>query len=158
MGTQLANVRDMLDKGRANKATGARHSKTKLTPEQVATARAKHIPGKYGYGTSKTKPARKAKMSIAEAAAGIAAALNLDPAADGDDAAADAVPNIASDTPKIGAKVRITDQLANPRQMKYAGKEGTITGKVGSAWDVNFKGRTGGISSFTDDQITVVQV
>lgn len=51
MGTQLANVRDMLDKGRANKATGARNAKTKLTPAQVAEARAKHIPGKYGYGS-----------------------------------------------------------------------------------------------------------
>lgn len=51
MGTQLANVRDMLEKGRANKATGARNAKTKLTPDQVAAARAKHIPGKYGHGS-----------------------------------------------------------------------------------------------------------
>lgn len=50
MGTQLANVRDMLDKCRANKATGSRNAKTKLAPEQVAQARAKHIPGKRGYG------------------------------------------------------------------------------------------------------------
>ena len=51
MGTQLANVRDMLSKGRANKATGARNAKTKLTQEQVAAARAKHIPGKHGHGS-----------------------------------------------------------------------------------------------------------
>lgn len=38
------------------------------------------------------------------------------------------------------------------------GKTGTITGKVGSAWDVTFKGRTSGISSFTADQLTVVAV
>lgn len=51
IGTQHANVRDMFNKGRANKATGARNAKTKLTPEQVAAARAKHIPGKHGHGS-----------------------------------------------------------------------------------------------------------
>lgn len=37
MGTQHANVRDMLDKGRANKATGNRNAKTKLTQSLPAT-------------------------------------------------------------------------------------------------------------------------
>lgn len=44
MGTQLANVRDMLNKGRANKATGARNAKTKLTPEKGLKYEAKYFP------------------------------------------------------------------------------------------------------------------
>jgi hypothetical protein len=70
IGTQLENVRDMLNKGRANKATGARNAKTKLTDERVAEARAKHIPGKYGHGSHSlakeygiSKPAMRAILS-----------------------------------------------------------------------------------------------
>ena len=70
---------------------------------------------------------------------------------------ADAVAaNIANDTPRMGAKVRISAQHLHPKQQKYAGKEGTITGKIGDAWDVTFRGRSGGISSFMADQISVV--
>ena len=70
----------------------------------------------------------------------------------------DGVPNIANDTPRMGVKVRISAQHLHPKQQKFAGKEGTITGKVGDAWDVTFRGRSGGISSFMSDQISVVLV
>ena len=117
---------------------------------------------KEGPGGTGEKPKGKTKMSAQEATLGIAAAMQagLDAAASADAVAHPAdpaeVPNIANDTPAIGREVRITDQLLNPRQMKFAGKKGTITGKVGQAWDVSFKGRTSGISSFLDDQLTVV--
>lgn len=98
---------------------------------------------------------RKGKMSAAEAAASIAAAMQDQD--DGDDEDADdGVPNIANDTPRMGVKVRISAQHLHPKQQKYAGKEGTITGKLGDAWDVTFRGRSGGISSFMADQISVV--
>ena len=107
-------------------------------------------------GAAKAKPAaRKGKMSAAEAAASIAAAMQDQD--DGDDEDADdGVPSIANDTPRMGVKVRISAQHLHPKQQKYAGKEGTITGKIGDAWDVTFRGRSGGISSFMADQITVV--
>ena len=104
-------------------------------------------------GAAKAKPAaRKGKMSAAEAAASIAAAMQDQDDEDADDG----VPNIANDTPRMGAKVRISAQHLHPKQQKYAGKEGTITGKIGDAWDVTFRGRSGGISSFMADQISVV--
>lgn len=43
LGTQLDNVHDMLAKGRANKARGARNAKTKLTPEQVGEIRRRFV-------------------------------------------------------------------------------------------------------------------
>lgn len=108
-------------------------------------------------------PLRKPKLSAEEAKSGIACALQgIDGAASApvgavaQPAGPDGVPNVASDALGIGVSVRIADELANPRQQKFCGKKGTITGKVGKAWDVSFKGRTGGISSFTEDQITVV--
>lgn len=57
---------------------------------------------------------------------------------------------------RASVKVRISAQHLHPKQQKYAGKEGTITGKIGDAWDVTFRGRSGGISSFMADQISVV--
>ena len=93
-------------------------------------------------------------MSAAEAAASIAAAMQDQDDEDADDG----VPNIANDTPRMGVKVRISAQHLHPKQQMFAGKEGTITGKVGDAWDVTFRGRSGGISSFMTDQISVVLV
>lgn len=115
--------------------------KAPAAPSAPATTKAKATPA-------------KRKINATEAQAAIAAAMQDQD--DGEDDEADEVPNIASDTLAIGAKVRITTQHVNPRQQKYAGKDGTITGKVGDAWDVTFKGRTGGISSFMTDQLTVV--
>lgn len=39
LGTQLDNVRDMIRKGRANKARGSKHHKAKLTESDVASIR-----------------------------------------------------------------------------------------------------------------------
>lgn len=157
---------------RAEFADRIKELQTKIDAQKanVATApaaRPKEGPGgSKGKGSaSKTPPARAAKLSAKEATQGIADALQ------GIDGAASApvgavaqpagpaggeVPNVSADKPKIGAAVQITAERLNPRQQKFAGKKGTITGKVGVAWDVSFKGRTGGISSFTEDQITVV--
>ena len=49
-GTQLQNVADMFSRGRANKATGAKHPKAKLTEEQVAEIRRRYVPRSYGRG------------------------------------------------------------------------------------------------------------
>lgn len=122
--------------------------------------------GNKGKGSaSKPAPARAAKLSAEEATLGIADALRgIEGAASAPKGAVaqpagpaeGEVPNVAADKPKLGAAVQITAERLNPRQQKFAGKKGTITGKVGAAWDVSFKGRTGGISSFTEDQLTVV--
>ena len=118
--------------------------KAPAAPPAALTAKAKATPA-------------KRKISATEASAFIAAAMQDHYAeADAEDADDDSVPNIANDTPRMGVKVRISDQRLHPKQQKYAGKEGTITGKVGDAWDVTFRGRSGGISSFMADQISVV--
>jgi len=87
-----------------------------------------------------TKAAPKQKLSAQDAQAAIAAAMQ------------EQLPVGFA----IGQRVRVTAEHLHPKQAKWAGKEGTITGKVGDAWDVTFKGRTGGISSFCVDQIEVV--
>jgi hypothetical protein len=108
---------------------------------------------------SKKPPARATKLSAEEATQGIAAAMQgIDGAASAPEGAV-ALPAEPAGVPVglgIGSTVKITTELLNPRQQKYAGKKGTITGKIGIAWDVTFKGRTGGISSFTPDQLTAV--
>jgi len=102
---------------------------------------------------SATKGVKKQKLSAQDAISGIAAAMQ----GAGDAASApEGAVALPATTLAIGVPVKITSELSNPRQQKYAGKSGTITGKVGAAWDVTFKGRTGGISSFTADQLTVV--
>jgi hypothetical protein len=122
---------------------------------QIDAQKAPAAPPAAPAAKAKATPAKR-KISADEASAFIAAAMQ-DHYADADaEDGADDVPNIASDTPAIGTKVRITDQRLHPKQQKYAGKEGTITGKVGDAWDVTFRGRSGGISSFMSDQISVV--
>ena len=50
-GTQLANVRDMFAKGRANKARGEKASQSKLSEAQVLQIRDRYQPGKYGAGS-----------------------------------------------------------------------------------------------------------
>jgi len=130
-------------------------------------ARPKEGPGgSKGKGSApKAPPARALRLSAKEATQGIADALQgiegaasapVGAVAQPAGPAGGEVPNVSADKPKIGAAVQITADRLNPRQQKFAGKKGTITGKVGAAWDVSFKGRTGGISSFTEDQITVV--
>lgn len=47
--------------------------------------------------------------------------------------------------------------LPASRVAKYVGKEGTVTAKTGpDAWDVTFKGRTGGIAGFHTTELQVV--
>ena len=71
VGTQADNVRDMFNKGRANKATGANNAKTKLTAAQVAEARALYIPKKYGHGAAVLgKKFGVSKMAMQEVLAG----------------------------------------------------------------------------------------
>lgn len=69
-GTQLDNILDMHSKGRGNPPTGSRNAKTKLTSQQVAEARSRYIPGKYGHGAHVlakqygiSKPAMQAILS-----------------------------------------------------------------------------------------------
>lgn len=50
IGTQLDNVRDMLSKGRGNKARGEAHPQSKLTDDEVAEIRRRYVPGVYGKG------------------------------------------------------------------------------------------------------------
>ena len=102
-------------------------------------------------GKGETKPgaraaaARKPKMAAAQAEQGIAAAMQGLPAAPGGEAQAARSVGFAE-----GQRVRVTTSDAlSLRLRKYAGKEGTITTKMGnSAWDVSFKGRSGGLASF----------
>ena len=49
-GTQKQNVADMFERGRANRASGDRHGRAKLTQEQVNTIRQRYVPGKRGCG------------------------------------------------------------------------------------------------------------
>jgi len=145
---QIKAIQAQIDAAKA----AAPAATTAAPTDPASTDAPKANPAKPAKTAKPVKPA-KAKISAAEATASIAAAMQEQEQAQG---AADTVPNVASDTPAIGVRVRVTGQLANPRQQKYAGKEGSITGKVGSAWDVTFRGRSGGISSFTEDQLTVV--
>lgn len=102
------------------------------------------------------KSARAKKLSADEAELGIAAAMQ----GLGDAASASAVaPPSDPAVLAVGAKVKVTsntDKL-NMRQTKYAGKQGTITAKLGDrGWDVTFKGRTGGVSSFDSSELELV--
>ena len=127
---------------------------------------------------AKAKPAalRKPKLSAQDAQSGIAEAMQgLEEVASAD--AAESVPvdqaipvlkpgqqasSQAAPAPgfAVGQRVRVTkdhDKL-RLKHDKYAGKEGTITAKMGdSAWDVSFKGRSGGLASFDASEIEVVQ-
>lgn len=102
------------------------------------------------------KKAGAKKLSAVEAEQGIAAAMQgLDDAASASAVAPPSDPAVLA----IGAKVQVTsntDKL-NMRQTKYAGKHGTITAKLGDrGWDVTFKGRTGGVSSFDSSELELV--
>jgi HNH endonuclease len=50
IGTQLDNVQDMFERGRANKARGERSPKAKLTEAQVREIRARYVARSYGNG------------------------------------------------------------------------------------------------------------
>ena len=115
-------------------------------------------------------PAARAKLSAQEAISGIAAAMqSVDRAASAPSGAV-APPETTSGNTQaplvgigfaIGQKVKVTtdsDRFGKRLTMhKWLGKTGTITGRVGNAWDVSFKGRSGGIASFDEDEISVVE-
>jgi ParB/RepB/Spo0J family partition protein len=90
--------------------------------------------------------ARKPKLSAGEAQAAIAAAMQATPSP-GDNFAVGQRVKITTDDNKLGLIAR-----------KFAGKVGVITRREdgGGYWDVTFKGRTGGICQFADDQLEVV--
>jgi ParB/RepB/Spo0J family partition protein len=123
------------------------------------------------------KSARAKKLSAEEAELGIAAAMQgLDDAAPASAVAPPASqeggqihpvadpsrrfwldPNSKDFEP--GVKVKITSDVdkLDMRQLKFAGKQGAIVVKSGDAeWDVSFKGRSGGLASFTRDQLELV--
>ena len=54
----------------------------------------------------------------------------------------------------IGQRVRVLPNVS-ARYSKWIGKEGTITAKIGVAWDVSFKGRNGGLASFDASELEV---
>lgn len=47
----------------------------------------------------------------------------------------------------IGSRVKVLGNVS-ARYSARIGKTGTVTGKVGQAWDVTFRGRSGGLASF----------
>lgn len=125
-----------------------------------------------------TKPAAsrsKARLSAQDAQSGIAAAMqNLEaPPAGVETALIEQIVHDQIPSPQvkeqsqlaagfaIGQRVQVTqdtDKLGLIAS-KHAGKCGTITGKEpgGPYWTVTFKGRSGGVTLFADDQIEAVQ-
>ena len=119
--------------------------------------------GAKGKGPAAKKSlARAAKLSAEEATQGIAAAMQ------GIESGASAKA-VAPQTGQLGLAVGFavgqavqvtTDSSKFPARLtmhKWLGKKGTITGRVGKAWDVTFKGRNGGVASFDDDEINLVE-
>ena len=92
----------------------------------------------------------KTKLSAADAASGIAAAMQGAEEQAGLDVGFMA-----------GQQVRITSNTdaLDMRLHKYAGKNGTVLRQADAdgGWDVSFKGRTGGVAMFAGNQMAVVQ-
>jgi hypothetical protein len=146
--------------------------KAKIWPKIAKTAKIATVPaappkegagGNGGKGSAAKKPpARAAKLSAEEATQGIAAAMQ------GIEAGASAKA-VAPQTGQLGLAVGFavgqavqvtTDSskfFARLTMHKWLGKKGTITGRAGKAWDVTFKGRNGGVASFDDDEISLVE-
>jgi ParB/RepB/Spo0J family partition protein len=105
------------------------------------------------------KSAKKtARLSPEDAQLGIAEAMQ---GIEGKAAPAALQPVLAAVTGfAVGQQVKVTsdtDKLGMTVQ-KYAGKQGAITRREdgGGFWHVTFKGRTGGVAIFAEDQIEVV--
>lgn len=100
-------------------------------------------PGKPG----KQPQVRKLKMGAAEAQSGIAEAMQnmqaQEPAGNGLEVGQQVT--VTTDTDRLGVT-----------QWRFAGKRGRITKREdgGGFWDVTFKGRTGGVAMFAEDQLT----
>ncbi len=114
-----------------------------------------HPKGEGGPKPKAAAPTRKTKTTTAEATQGIAAAMQ------GIEEVAP-VPGAGPHTPvgfSIGLQVTVTsdtDRLGMTQQ-RFAGKRGHITRREdgGGFWDVAFKGRTGGVAMFAEDQLTL---
>ena len=107
--------------------------------------------------TTKPKPA---KLTAEEAQSGIAAAMQ-----DAERAGTSPPEVLAGITDEgghalmAGRKVQITSDAARlpPKNVKHAGKQGTITEKQGdTCWWVTFKGRTGGMGCFDASELKAV--
>jgi ParB/RepB/Spo0J family partition protein len=122
---------------------------------------------------------RKTRLSAQEAQSGIAEALQgIDASPDGAEAAplvdaaliqpkgpqgnsrAKASPEAQGSLPvgfALGQRVCVLGNV-KARHSKWIGKEGTITAKMGdSAWDVTFRGRSGGLASFDAGELEAVE-
>lgn len=134
--------------------------------KNAPAAQAKHAPGEGSKtGTKTTRgPVRKPKASAEEAMSGIAQAMQdadrattASPEAQqgeqgqgqlGVGFAVGQVVKVTTDSNKFGARLTMH---------KWLGKRGTITGRTGQAWDVTFKGRSGGVAAFDADEISLVE-
>jgi len=110
----------------------------------------------------KKPPARAARLSAEDAISGIAKAMQgIEPVASAKAVAPQPSQQCLSVGFAIGQKVKVTtdsDRFGKRLTMhKWMGKTGTITARVGKAWDVTFKGRSGGVASFDEDEISVVE-
>ncbi|WP_161499864.1 ParB/RepB/Spo0J family partition protein [Rhodoferax sp. TS-BS-61-7] len=146
--------------------------KAKIWPKVAKTAKnatAPAAPQEEGAGGAKGKgpaakksPARAAKLTAEEATQGIAAAMQgIEPVASAKAVAPQPsqlglavgfaigqVVQVTTDSSKFGARLAMH---------KWCGKKGTITAHIGKAWDVTFKGRSGGVASFDEDEISLVE-
>lgn len=144
-------------------------------PEKKPAARATPTADDVALPGGKGAKAKKPKTSAAEAQASIAAALQAQDAktesgadAQGIEAAsgfalaepgtgrcgAPATSAQAAEPLAVGVRVIVLPSVTAPTQMKWIGKAGTITAQVGpAAWDVTFRGRTGGLSCFATSEL-----
>lgn len=132
--------------------------KKALTP--TAPLAQPSIPPATAKPTAKATKAKPAKLTAEEAQSGIAAAMQ--DAERAPTTAPDHAPGLRDDTGAelyAGRQVHITtdtDRLP-PKNVKHAGKQGTITEKQGdTCWWVSFKGRTGGIACFDAKELSAV--
>ncbi len=110
-------------------------------------------------GKPSPAPVRAAKISAEQAKQGIADALQGIEGAASAPKGAVAPPAGSAGVLAVGATVKIIDNTdcLQPRLIKYAGKQGTITAKTGpESWDVTFRGRTGGLAGFHASELEVV--
>ncbi len=157
---QIKAVKAQLDALTAQKAAQeAKKPPEPTTPlAQPNPARAGGKPPKGSKGKSPAAPVPK--LSAEDALSAIAAAMQSD-----ERAQSDAAPEVQQvEQPGLGlltkgARVQVITDLGKlqTRLHKYAGKQGTVTAKMGDeAWDVTFRGRTGGLASFHHTEIEVL--
>jgi hypothetical protein len=110
----------------------------------------------------KKPPAARAKLSAEDAISGIAKAMqSIKPVASAKAVAPQPSQMGLAVGFAIGQTVQVTsdsDKFGSRLSMnKWLGKRGRISGRAGKAWDVTFKGRSGGIAAFDEDEISLVE-